>query len=83
LGSEGCGLAAAGVGKRFESEGEVGGRVKTLGRALLHAAMHDALQGGRNGRRELRKFGGSSFRMADIVSADVGLRKARLPESIS
>ena len=50
---------------------------------FLQTAMHDTRQSGRSVCRNLEMLGGSSFRIALIVSAGVDLWKARLPVSIS
>ena len=69
--------------QRLELECEVVRRLEPLLRVLLDAVTDDALER----RRELwlvtERSGGSSLRIADIVSAAESPRNARRPESIS
>ena len=75
---------ASSVRECLQSEGEVGGGLKAAVGGFLEAAMTRRFRvRGECCASTSDTAGGSSLRIAFIVSTELGLRKARLPVSIS
>ena len=69
--------------QRVEREGQVGSGLEAAVGRFFEAAVETRSSAGGMARAMSEAAGGSSLRMACMVSTDVGLRKARLPVSIS